>query len=484
MTQNVHKILDKVRNHLISYCAFQNPLYKAPDHLRIIAKALQDIEEGIIKRLIITVPPRHGKSMLTSQYFPAWYMGRNPDKYIITSTYGQDLANDFGSKVRDQLADPLFQQIFPQAVLKKDSTAKHRFGLAKGGEFYGAGVGGPIVGRGAHLLLIDDPLKNREEADSPIIRSKVNRWYTGTAYHRLMPGAAIAVIMTRWHEEDLVGYLLSEHSHENWTVINLPALSDDNIALWPEQYTVKDLNRIKTTMEASGSLYDWYCLYQQDPIPEEGSLVEESWIKRGLSDNGYCGTYMAIDPAISKKDSADETAFTVFGVGYGPNPSFYELETVHGKFSFQEQIDMGKMLYEKHNIDMFGVESVAFQKALADEFTRQGLPCFELKADQDKVRRFMSVSHFFSQGRVYINTPAAKEQLIRFRGVDGDKDDIVDAIVHCLRLMRDHARVTSKKSNDRYAHLDGRSKMFWQNHYKELPWNQGSSDDINKIIGF
>lgn len=480
-------MLAAARERLLSYCLLQNENYKTPGHLITIAKALEAVERGAIKRLIVTLPPRHGKSMLDSQYFPAWYLGRNPGKYIITATYGQDLASDFGRKVRDQIKDPLYHKVFPNCVLKEDSTAAHRFSTNEAGEYYAVGVGGPITGRGAHLLLIDDPIKNREEADSAVIRTKINEWYDSTAYTRLMPGGAIAIIMTRWHEEDLVGHVLKSHAHENWTVINLPAIENENTAnespLWQEAYPLEVLKTIRSTL----SPYDWSCLYQQNPIPKEGNIFKAEWMKPGLSEDGeYAAKFMAIDPAISKKESADETAFSVWGVGYGNNPTLYEIETVHGHFDFHEQLTMGQALYEKHKLDMFGVENVAFQKALGDEFSRRGLPCVQLKADGDKVRRAMSVTHFFSQGRARVNTPALRDQLLRFRGVDGDKDDLVDAAVHCLRLIRDYSSQRYDKKDDRYKGMDPRSEQFWRSHFDDPRINERKApeNDINKFFGF
>lgn len=194
---------DYAHSRLVSYAAYQWPAYRDAAHHRLIARALERVERGETKRLMIFMPPRHGKSMLASEFFPAWYLGRNPDHYVIAATYSQDLADDFGRKVRNQIADPSFGAIFPGVLLKDDSSSVKRFHvdgpkdaltIGQSGAYFAVGVGGPLTGRGAHLLLIDDPVKNREEADSETTRRRTRDWYTSTAYTRLMPGGRVVVI--------------------------------------------------------------------------------------------------------------------------------------------------------------------------------------------------------------------------------------------------------------------------------------------------
>jgi predicted phage terminase large subunit-like protein len=277
---------DYAFSRLIAYAAYQWPAYNDAPHHRLIARHLEAIERGEITRLMITMPPRHGKSMLASEFFPAWYMGRNPDHYVVTATYAQELADDFGRKVKNQIEDPGYQAIFPGVGLADDSKSAKRFHIEGGaaggfehatkqrGAFYAVGVGGPLTGRGAHLLLIDDPVKNREDAESEVIRKKTKDWYTSTAYTRLMPGGRIVIIQTRWHEDDLSGWLQAEHGHEDWTVLNLPAIDDAGQALWPEQYPVEALERIKRALPPR----DWTALYQQRPSPETGDYFKREWL--------------------------------------------------------------------------------------------------------------------------------------------------------------------------------------------------------------
>lgn len=270
---------------------------------------------------MITMPPRHGKSMLASEFFPAWYLGRNPDHYVVTATYAQELADDFGRKVKNQIEDIGFRAIFPGVGLADDSKSAKRFHIegqeggyehatSQRGAFYAVGVGGPLTGRGAHLLLIDDPVKNREDAESEIVRRKTKDWYTSTAYTRLMPGGRVVVIQTRWHEDDLSGWLQSEHEHEGWVVLNLPAISDDGKALWPEQYDIEALERIRRALPPR----DWSALYQQRPTPEEGDYFKAEWFRSATPPPvAQMRVYGASDYAVTA-DGGDYTVHVVIGI--------------------------------------------------------------------------------------------------------------------------------------------------------------------------
>lgn len=277
--------------------------------------------------------------MLASEFFPAWYLGRNPDHYVVTATYAQELADDFGRKVKNQIEDPAYQSIFPGVGLADDSKSAKRFhieGQAGGyehatsqrGAFYAVGVGGPLTGRGAHLLLIDDPVKNREDAESEVIRKKTKDWYTSTAYTRLMPGGRIVIIQTRWHEDDLTGWLLSEHKHENWTVLDLPAISDDGKALWPDQYDLVALERIKKALPPR----DWSALYQQRPSPDTGDYFKREWIHTvsSLPPRDQMLVYGGSDYAVTAQ-GGDYTVHVV--VGLDPDGRMYLLDLWRGQAS-------------------------------------------------------------------------------------------------------------------------------------------------------
>lgn len=334
---------DYAFSRLLAYAAYQWPNYADAPHHRLIARKLEAVERGEIRRLMISMPPRHGKSMLASEFFPAWYIGRNPSHYVIAATYAQELADDFGRKVRNQIADPAFKAIFPGVGLKDDSTSAKRFHITapldafatgQDGAYFAVGVGGPLTGRGAHLLLIDDPVKNREDADSETIRKKTREWYTSTAYTRLMKDGRVVVIQTRWHEDDLSGWLLAEHQHEGWDVLSLPAINDQGKALWPEMYPVERLNEIKLAVGPR----DWSALYQQRPAPEEGDYFKSDWLKTvpQLPDRRTLRVYGGSDYAVTSA-GGDFTVHVV--VGLDPEGRMYLLDLWRGQTASDEWIE-------------------------------------------------------------------------------------------------------------------------------------------------
>lgn len=261
----------------------------------MIASTLQKVESGELKRVMFFMPPRHGKSELISIRFPVWYLGRNPHKRIIACSYSDELASDFGGKARDLAQSDYFRGVFPRIKIANRSASKQQWDLVvasdhytwhdKGGGYVSAGVGGAITGRGADIFLIDDPIKNQAEAESPTYRSKVWEWYKSTAYTRLEKDAAIILIQTRWHGEDLAGKLLEAEKNggESWHIVSLPAVAiNDEVhrrqgdALWREKYDLSALDGIRRTI---GTRY-WSALYQQNPTEDEGNIIKRAWWKR------------------------------------------------------------------------------------------------------------------------------------------------------------------------------------------------------------
>ena len=274
--EHLNKILStsQARKTLLQYAKHIYPGYKDPAHIQLIAKNLEMLEKNEINRLAVFMPPRHGKSMLCSEFFPAWYLGNNPNEFVIQSTYAQELADDFGRKVRNQIVSPDFNSVFPQVGLRSDSTSAKRFHTMQGGTYSAVGAGGAITGRGAHLLIIDDPIKGREDAESEVQRKNLIEWYKSVAYTRLQPGGKIIIIQTRWHQDDLAGHILNE-SKEDWKILDLPAIDSKGNALWPEAYSKKDLEKIRSTVGERV----WSALYQQQPAADEGSIIKRDWWK-------------------------------------------------------------------------------------------------------------------------------------------------------------------------------------------------------------
>jgi predicted phage terminase large subunit-like protein len=452
-------VTEAARISLPVYARLQWPSYKLGQHLLVMAAALERLERGEIDRLLIQMPPRHGKSMMASQFFPAWYLGRNPDHYVITATYGQDLADDFGRLVRDQLADPLFDRVFPGVGLAPGGRAASRFvvtetgqeggyehHLSRSGAYYAVGVGGPVTGRGAHLLLIDDPIKNREEADSEITRAKLQSWYTSTAYTRLMPGGRVCVVQTRWVEDDLSGWLEAEHEHEGWTVIRMPAIADEpsdplgraiGEPLWPEQYDLAGLARIQRALPAR----DWSALYQQKPAPDEGLLFQASWFME-RDPVPIVRVFGASDFATSEKETADYTVHLVMGMD--ANGLFWILDVWRRQAMSDVAVESWADMVLNHKPVLWGMEQGVIDnvlKPLIETVVRRRqvqTVIRRMPSKVDKVQRAQTILGYAATHGVRIPRgapwwPALLAELLAFNA--GKHDDQVDALSLAGRLM-------------------------------------------------
>lgn len=434
------------RENLLAYSIGMLPRYEVPPHIELLSSKLQAVECGEIKRLMVFMPPRHGKSNQASEIFPAWYLGRRPGHQVMFTTYAQDLADGFGRKVRNMVADPRHVRSFPESVLSDDSQSAKRFNTTAGGVYYAVGVGGPVTGRGADLLLIDDPLKNREEADSKLIRNKLWDWYTSTAYTRLMPGGAVVLVQTRWHEDDLAGRLLN--GPEQWEVINLPAVaeSDDALsrepgsALWPERYDEQALERIRSTIGER----EFIALYQQRPAPLEGALFRRDWIARGKSPRAGVRIAMGVDLALSTKTSADYTAIVVMSRDeFG---KLYVLDAVRERVDFPGALRLIRLMAEKWGPKSIAIEQVAFQAVVVQELLRQTtLPIRGVTPDKDKVTRAQPLALRYEQGLVFHEQLPSwfEDELLAFP--QGAHDDSVDALVYAYQSIM---RMTPRGSND------------------------------------
>lgn len=289
------------------------PSYQSAGHHLLIAKKLDAVARGEIDRLMINMPPRHGKSELASRRFPAMLLGMQPAQTIISASYNMDKASEFGGEVRDIVRAAEYRALFPDITLKEDTTAKGFWRTEQGGYYIAAGVGTAITGRGTvgPIVLIDDPLKDRAEADSEVRRETVKSWYSSSILSRLP--RAIIVIQTRWHESDLSGWLLEQEAKggDKWDVLTLPAISAEGEALWPEYYPIEALQRIK----ASSIPRDWSALFQQSPAPDEGEFFHRDWFDRFAPDEvpKRLAIYGTSDYAVSE-GKGDYTCHRVWGV--------------------------------------------------------------------------------------------------------------------------------------------------------------------------
>jgi len=416
------ELIPLCRKSLIAYAVAQWGQYAAAEHHRKIAAALERVVKGECKRLMINMPPRHGKSMEASEFFPAFYLGHHPDHQILHAAYSQELVDGFGRKVRNQLKDELYNVLFPGTVLSDDSAAANKFNTSVGGAYFAVGVGGSATGRGAHLLLIDDPVKDREEADSESQRTKLKDWYTSVAYTRLMPGGAIVVIQTRWHEDDLSGWLLKEHAHENWEVLSLPAWDDNDnptAALWADAYPIERLRKIRQTLPPR----DWEALYMQRPRAGIGAEFKRGWLNTypSVSPSGMF-KIMCVDPASGKRAHNDYT--TIWVVGLGADENYYLLDCVRDRLNLTERAETvfrlhrkwkpGQVRYERYGM-MADIEHI---KAEMNKRSYR-FPITEVAGSTKKEDRIRRLIPLFEQGRVWM-----PEQLLYMQG-DGKQIDLI-----------------------------------------------------------
>jgi predicted phage terminase large subunit-like protein len=432
------------REHLAAFVTLVWRRFKVARHHRLLIQKLEAVERGEIDRLMLFMPPRHGKSLLSSVLFPCWYLGRHPDRSIIASSYGAELALDFGRRVRNHMTDALYQRIFPRAVVSGDSSAAHRFNLVAGGAYYAVGAGGVLTGRGADLLLIDDPVKNREDADSAAFRKSLREWYESVAYSRLEPGGAIVLIQTRWHQDDLAGWLLKEHASEGWEVVSLPAIAEggdvlgraEGEPLWPERFGREALARIR---EAIGGAA-WAALYQQRPTAAEGAIFKREWW-RFYNESTLPGRFervlLSLDTAFKASQTADYSAAVVLGVA---KTAYHVLDVWRGRVEFPELRRQVEVLASKWNPERVLVEDKASGQSLVQALQAETrLAVTAIKVDADKVSRANAVTPLVEAGKVYLLERAAwlgdfLEEVSNFPA--GAHDDMVDAFTQALNFAR------------------------------------------------
>lgn len=463
------------RANLLAFTKYTKPDFEAGEHHKKIAEALERVEKGEIDRLIIEAPPRHTKSELASRRFPSWVLGRGPKKQIITSTYSGEFALDFGREVRNIVSSQDYKNIFPDVTLAEDSKAANRWHTNKQGVYVAVGVGGPITGRGAHIALIDDPFKNREEADSEVIRNKVWDWYTSTLYTRLMPGGAVILILTRWHEDDLAGRLLkeAENGGDQWEVVRLPAIAnegtDNEKALWPEWYNLASLKRIKNAIGPR----DWSALYQQNPEPDEGIFFKrEDFNRYPLGDEPkYLTKFGASDYAVTEGDGD----FTEQGVaGLCPEGNLYIVDWISGQDESDVWVDDLLDLVKKHNPVIWGAEVGQIKKAVAPWLAkrcRQRRVYIELEPMSNtggKVVNARSFQAMVRLGLVYIPICEWGDELIRqlTKFPAGAFDDKVDVCGIMGRLI-DKVYEVSPPDKPK---ADNRRDYGYKSDYEEDSW--------------
>ena len=435
--------LDLAEKRFIPFVKHVWPEFIEGDHHRKIAKKFEDIANGKIKRLIVNMPPRHTKSEFASYLFPAWMVGKNPKLKVIQTTHTGELAVRFGRKMKNLVDTSEFAQVFEDCKIAADSKAAGRWETNKGGEYYAAGIGGAITGRGADLLIIDDP-HSEQDALSDTAMDSAYEWYTSGPRQRLQPGGAIVIVMTRWSTKDLTGKLLnaqSEPKADQWEVIEFPAILPSNTPVWPNYWKLEELEGVKASLSEG----KWQAQWQQNPTSEEGSIIKREWWKEWKEKEipDLVHIIQSYDTAFSKKETADFSAITTWGVFYPPNkgPHLILVDVRKGRWDFPELKKIALEEYKYWEPETVIIEAKATGTPLTHELRQIGVPVvnFTPSKGNDKHVRVNSVAPLFEAGKIYY--PADKrwaEEVIEECAAFpyGEYDDLVDSTTQALMRFR------------------------------------------------
>jgi len=415
-------------------------------HHQIMAEAFERVAKGDLKRLIINMPPRHTKSEFASYLFPGWFLGMYPEKKIIQTAHTAELAVGFGRKVRNLVNTPEYQEVFP-TKLSQDSKAAGRWNTHKGGDYFAIGVGGAVTGKGADVLIIDDPHSEQEAMlGNPSVYDRVYDWYNSGPRQRLQPGGAIVIVMTRWSKRDLTGQILSNSAKKEaaeWEVIELPALLPSGKPLWPEFWKQEELEAIKLELPVS----KWESQYQQNPTSEEGAIIKrdmwKTWDKEKAPPCEYI--IQSWDTAFEKSNRADYSACTTWGVFYKEVDGI-EVANIIVLDAYKERLEFPELkrqaydLWKEWNPDTLLVEKKAAGAPLIYELRRMGIPISEYTPSKgsDKIARVNAVSDLFASGMVWRPEKKWADELVEEVASfpNGDHDDLVDSTTQALLRFR------------------------------------------------
>ena len=417
-------------------------------HHKVMAQKFQDIAEGKCRRLIINMPPRHTKSEFASYLLPAWFLGKFPGKKIIQCSNTAELAVGFGRKVRNLVGSEQYARIFPNVSLRSDSKAAGRWSTNSNGEYFAIGVGGTVTGKGADLLIIDDPHSEQEAAianTNPEVYDKVYEWYGSGPRQRLQPGGSIIVVMTRWSKRDLTGKILKssiERDGDTWEIIDFPAILPSGKALWPQFWKLEELQALKEELPVS----KWNAQYQQQPTSEEGALVKREWWQEWTLEKPPVCEYIiqSWDTAYTKNERSDYSACTTWGVFYlnedEMQPNIILLDAVKERLEFPELKERALQYYKEWEPDVFIVEAKAAGSPLIFELRRMGIPVSEFTPTRgnDKIARMNSVTDLFASGKVWAPRKRWAEEVIEEMAAfpNSEHDDLVDSSTQALIRYR------------------------------------------------
>ena len=435
------RIQNKAKNDFLSFVKCVWPEFIEGAHHRHVAKKFNDLANGKIKRLIINMPPRHTKSEFASYLLPSWMVGRNPKLKIIQVTHTGELAIRFGRKAKNLIDSEEYHKIF-DTRLQEDSQAAGRWETAQGGEYFAAGVGGAITGRGADLLIIDDP-HSEQDAMSPTALENCYEWYTSGPRQRLQPGASIVLVMTRWSKKDLTGILLrnqKEVKGDQWEIIEFPAIMDHG-PVWPEYWGQDELDKVKATLPVG----KWNAQWMQNPTSEEGALIKREWWRTWEEDEPPPLHYViqSYDTAFMKKETADFSAITTWGVFYPEEDkpaNLILLDCVKDRYEFPELRRVALDQYQYWKPEMVIIEAKASGLPLTYELRQMDIPVqtFTPSKGNDKHVRVNTCAPLFESGMIWAPDQKFVEEVIEECAAfpHGDHDDLVDSMTMAVMRFR------------------------------------------------
>lgn len=453
-----HEIaFELARRRLIQFSILTNKKYMPSWHHRVLAHELEELVTGNNDRLIVTMPPRHGKSELVSVRFPAFFLGHNPHNRVISTSYSYPLARKFSRQVRQIALSDTFRTLFPACQIKPDVRSVDMWETVTDGGLISSGVGGAITGFGGDLINIDDPFKNSEQADSAVYREKVKEWYQSTLMTRLEKGGRIVVTMTRWHESDLVGWLLDEmlNGGDQWRTVNFPAIAEENEQyrqigdpLWAEKYDLKDLERRKT---AVGSRV-WNALYQQRPAPSDGTIFHREWwqfydvLPAGLR------MYQSWDMTFKDSTGSDFVVGQVWGTD---GVSYYLIDQIRERMDFTQTVKAFKALSSQYpEATAKYIEDKANGPAVISALKGSVQGLIPVTPKSSKTARAYAIQPILEAGNVFLRRGAKfTHELIEEAAYfpAGKHDDMVDALTQAISQGAKRAVPAAASTGQRQA---------------------------------
>jgi predicted phage terminase large subunit-like protein len=439
---------EKSQGNFLHYVKKMWPGFIAGRHHKLMADKFERIARGELRRVIINMPPRHTKSEFASFLLPSWFLGKYPEKKVIQTSHTAELAVGFGRKVRNLVGADVYKEVFPDVGLQADSKAAGRWSTNRGGEYFAIGVGGAVTGKGADLLIIDDPHSEQEAKlamTDPGIFDSVYEWYTSGPRQRLQPGGAIVIVMTRWSTKDLTGRILKSSIEDEkvneWEIIELPALLPSGNPLWPEFWPIEELEALKAELPVS----KWNAQYQQKPTSEEGAIIKREWWKLWEAERPPSCEFIiqSWDTAFTKSNRSDYSACTTWGVFHpdeGPDAHVILLDAFKERMEFPELKRKAFEMWKDWEPDAFVVEAKAAGAPLIYELRQMGIPVQEFTPSRgnDKVVRVNAVSDLFSSGKVWAPRKRwAEEVMEEIAGFPySDNDDLTDSTTQALIRFR------------------------------------------------